>query len=46
MMGRWDGWGVVDSHQGVGGGTGGGFYLIVSCLFVLLSFGVSCPVSF
>ena len=43
---KWDGWGVVDSHQGVGGGTGGGFYLIVSCLFVLLSFGVSCPVSF
>ena len=28
------------------GGAGGGFYLIVSCLFVLLSFGVSCPVSF
>ena len=44
--GGWDGWGVVDSHQGVGGGTGGGFYLIVSGLFVLLSFGVSCPVSF
>ena len=41
------GWvGVVDSHQGVGRGTRGGFYLIVSCLFVLLSFGVSCPVSF
>ena len=46
MMGGWDGWGVVDSHQGVGGGTGGGFCLIVSCLFVFLSFGVSCPVSF
>ena len=29
-----------------GPGTGGGFYLIVSCLFMLLSFGVSCPVSF
>ena len=37
---------MVDSHQGVGGGTGGGFDLIVSCLFVLLSFGFSCPVSF
>ena len=36
---------MVDSHESVGGGTGGGFYLIV-CLFVLLSFGVSCPVSF
>ena len=45
-MNRWDGWGVVESHQGVGGGTGGGFYIIVSCLFVLLSIGVSCPVSF
>ena len=45
-MGGWDRWGVVDSHQGVGGGTGGGFYLVVSCLFLLLSFGVSCPVSF
>ena len=38
--------GVVHSRQGVGGGTGGGFYLIVFSLFVLLSFGVSCPVSF
>ena len=28
------------------GETGGGFCFIVSCLFVLLSFGVSCPVSF
>ena len=37
---------MVDSHEGVGGGTGGGFCLIVSCLFVLFSFGVSCPVSF
>ena len=45
-MGWMGGGGVVDSHQGVSGGTGGGFYLIVSCLFVLLSFGVSCPVSF
>ena len=39
-------WEVGDSHQGVGGGTGGEFYLIISCLFVLLSFGVSCTVSF
>ena len=46
LIGGWDGWGMVDSHQGVDGGTGGGFYRIVSCLFVLLSFGVSCPVSF
>ena len=40
--------GVVDSHQGVGGETGGGYYLIVFCfcLFVPLSFGLSCPVSF
>ena len=44
-MGGWDRWGVIDSHQGVGGGTGGGFYLVVFSLFVLLSFGVSCPVS-
>ena len=43
------GGGVGDSHQGVGGGgggMGGGFYLIVFPLFVLMSFGVSCPVSF
>ena len=46
MMGGWDRWGVVDSYQGVGGGTGGGYYLIVCFfLFVLLSFGFSCPVS-
>ena len=44
-MEEWDGWGVVDSHQGVGRGTGDGFYL-VSCLLVLLSTGVSYPVSF
>ena len=37
--------GVVDSHQGVGGGTRGGFYLIVF-LFLLLSFCVSCRVSY
>ena len=48
MMGGWDRWGVVDSHQGVGEGTGDGFYLIVFVFFLfgLLSFGVSCPVSF
>ena len=43
--GRWDRWGVVDSYQGMGGGRGDGYYLIVF-LFVLLSFGLSCPVSF
>ena len=40
---------MVDSYQGVGGGTGGGeYYLLVSIflfLLVLLSFGPSCPVS-
>ena len=50
MMGGWDRWGVVASYQGLGGGTGGGYYLLVCflCLFlfVLLSFGLSCPVSF
>ena len=45
MMGGWDRWGEVDSYQGVGGETGGGYYLIVS-LFMLLSFPLSCPVSF
>ena len=39
--------GVVDSYQGVGGGTGDRYYLIVFLfLFVLLSFGLSCPISF
>ena len=39
---------MVDSYQGVGGGEGtvGGYYLIVLFLFVLLSFGLSCPVFF
>ena len=49
MMGGWDRWGVVDLYQGVGGGTGCGYYLIVCLfffLFVLLSFGLSCLVSF
>ena len=36
---------MVDLYQGVGGGTGVGYYLIVF-LFVLLSFGLSYPVSF
>ena len=48
--GRWDRWGVVSSYQGLGGGTEGGYYLLVCflCLFllVLLSFGLSCPASF
>ena len=35
---------VVNLYQGVDRGTGGGYYLIVF-LFVLLSFGLSCPVS-
>ena len=38
--------GVVDLYQGVGGGTGGGYYLIAFFYFVLLSFGLSCLVSF
>ena len=40
MMGGWDRWGVVDSYQGVGGGTGGGYYLIVFfnlCFCLLVS---------
>ena len=45
MMGGWDRLGVVDSYQGVGGETGGRYYLIVF-LFVLLSFGLSSLVSF
>ena len=44
-MGGWDRWGVVHSYQSVGGGTRGWFYLIVF-LFLLLSFGLLCPVSF
>ena len=40
--------GVVASYQGLGGGTGGGYYLFVCFLFlfVLFSFGLPCPVSF
>ena len=51
MMGAWYRWGVVDSDRGSGRGTGGGYYLLICffvCLFLfaLLSFGLSCPVSF
>ena len=46
MMGRWHKWWVVDSYQGVGGGTGGGYYLSFFSLLVLLSFLLACPVSF
>ena len=39
MMGGWDRWGEgVDSHQGVRGGTGGGYYLIVFCFFFICGF--------
>ena len=41
-----DRWGLVYLYQGVGWGTGYGYYVIVIFSFVLLSFGVSCPVSF
>ena len=43
MMGGWNRWGVVDLYQGVGGGTGGGYYLIVFfiCAFVFWSL-MSC----
>ena len=39
---------MVDSYDGVDGETRGGYYLIVFFyfLFVLASFGLSCPVSF
>ena len=37
---------MVDSYKGVGQGTGGGYYVIVFFLFVLLPFAVSCPVAF
>ena len=42
--GGWDRLGVVDSYQGVGGGTGEGYYLIVFfflCAFVFWSL-MSC----
>ena len=39
ILGGWNGWGVVDLYWGVGGGTGGGYHLIVffSCAFVFVS---------
>ena len=41
---------MVNSYQGLGGGTGGGYYFLVCflclLLFVLLPFGLSCPASF
>ena len=49
MMGGCDRWEVVASNQGLGAGTVGGYYLLLSflCLFlfVLLSCGLSCPAS-
>ena len=45
-MGGWDRWDVIDSYQCVGGGTGVGIISGVAFLFVLLSFALSCPVSF
>ena len=42
MIGGWDRRWVVDSYQGVVGGTGDGYYLIV--FFIIGA--VSCPVSF
>ena len=51
MVGGWDIWAVVDLEQGVGGGTEGGYYLVVSvfdlfffhfCFFLLFSH-VLCP---
>ena len=45
-MRGWDRLGLVDPYQGVGGGTGGGYYLIVCFFISVLSFGLSCPVSF
>ena len=43
MMGEWNRCWVVDLYQGVGGGTGGGYYLIVFfiCAFVFWSL-MSC----
>ena len=50
MMRGWVRWGVVDLQQGVGGGTGDGYYLVVSasaffftCAFVLCSLMFSVP---
>ena len=41
---RWRGGGVVDSYQGVGGRTRGGYYLIVFLCFLCCR--LSCLVSF
>ena len=44
-----DRWGVVALYQGAGGGTGGGYYLMgffYLCFYPLVSFGLSCLVSF
>ena len=38
MMGRRDRWGVVDSYQGVGGGTGSGYSLLVCIFYFYLCF--------
>ena len=38
MMLGWDRWGVIDSYQGVGGGTGGGYLLSLSLFVFYLSF--------
>ena len=51
MMEGSDRLGVVGSYQGFSGGGRGGWYYLLVCflslfLFVLLSFGLSCPVSF
>ena len=49
MMGGWDRWGVADSYQGVCGWGDRGWVLSHSLflfLFVLLSFGLSYPLSF
>ena len=35
MMEGWKRWGMVDSYQGVGWGTGGGYYLLV-CFFIFI----------
>ena len=42
-MGGWNRWGVVDLYQGVDGGTGGGYYVIVFfiCAFAFWSL-MSC----
>ena len=41
MIGQWVRWGVVDLYQGVGEGTRGGYYLVVSA-FVFFLFVCFC----